>query len=226
MVENTGENNSYGGAEIQDDDNNLFMSEDETQEGNINGFNPLNQQNEEQGNETKGFTYKKLALTIAGLAIVVALVLLFFDKIHIGKKNDTPTTQVQQTQEGQQVTESNNDENQDTPQNQVEQPSQQSSDSVSEQNNVGFKEVPKDTKIDYDVMEEEGVGQIVDKKVFISNSQLIYRLDVVLEIDGVRKTVNYYCGYGVYSQVGISDVVTVTYQKVSKRVISVLNLSR
>lgn len=148
----------------------------------------------------KEFSYKSVAVILAGAFIVVAILLTVFDNISISKntKNKDSQEQVGQTQEG----------------------------GTSQTSSISLVDVPADTSVNYNSNVETQTVKVQNKVRYLQDGQLIHCIDLALNIGGTTKIVHYYCGYNVYNSVSIGESVNVEYQYVSETVISVVTISK
>lgn len=194
-----------------------FFNEDE-------GFSQTEKSPVQQNDSHTSLGYKTVGIVVAIMLAVLALVILWLSNIHLVKKTDnTPKVQQEQTTQTQ--------------------PQQTQSTSVAEENNTAEKDitsnsttqsssgtsltnVPSSTYIDYSgsVVSSQGVVQNLSR--YLQDGQVIYCIDLSITIGTTSTSVKYYCGYNVYKQVKVGDILTVDYQQVSETCFSVCTISK
>lgn len=141
--------------------------------------------------------YKSVAFILAGLFIVLALILVGVSKINVNKRETPKSTQSTEVV-------------------------QQSTEQVANTSGVNLIEVGSNISLNYSESILETDGVITAKKIFLVDSQLIYRLDV----SALGTKVSYYCNYASYKSVNTGDKVLLKYQLVDEDYISVLEITR
>lgn len=180
-----------------------------------------------QSSQTK-FGYKTVGIIVSAVLVILALIILFFSKLRVVDKSDSNPqlqsqigTQVQGTQS--QGTQVQGTQSQSQRQETTNSYSQQAS---ANNNYTSLINIPTSTKMDYsgNIIQSQGVVSSLSK--YLQDGQVIYcvNLDIVM---GTSKTVvHYYCGYNVFSQLSVGDVVNVDYQQVSDTCFSVCTISK
>lgn len=192
---------------------------------NIWSDEPLPNNDDVQGiNDQEVFTqphqksplgYKAVAGIIVVFIVVLALFLMFVDRISVTKK---PVPQQQTTQMTQQTNNNNADTSKITPDN-----SQKVDNGTS---TGGMQELPSNVTANYTGDLYEATGVIHDKVKYLENSQVVYCLEIKTNIGDKSKIVKYYCGYNTFDSVDTGDTVKVTYQLVSDTCYSVNTISK
>lgn len=143
--------------------------------------------------------YKTVGIVVAVILVAIALIIYSISNMSANKAT-------QQTQ--QPVVE----------QQQEEEPQEQQS-----TGGTDFKEVPEETNIDYSKDIISAQGTVSSMRRYLQDSQVIYCIDLNISMGQI---VHYYCGYDVFKQVKVGDVLKVQYQQVSDTCYSVCNISK
>lgn len=194
-----------------------FSNEDES-------FSQIGESPVQQNNSHVSLGYKTVGIVVAIILAVLALVILGLSNIRLVKKTDntpkvhqeqTNNTQPQQTQP--QKTQSTTV---------IEENETSSSSTTQSSSGTSLTDVPSSTYIDYSgkVISSQGVVQSLYR--YLQDGQVIYCIDISITIGTTSTSVKYYCGYNVYKQVKIGDILTVDYQQVSDTCFSVCTISK
>ena len=194
-----------------------FFNEDES-------FSQIEENPVQQNDSHASLGYKTVGIVVAIILAVLALVILGLSNIHLVKKTDsTPKIQQEQTNQTHQqqnqnttVTKESNTTEKDTPSNSTNQNS----------SGISLTNVPSSTYIDYSgkVISSQGVVQSLSR--YLQDGQVIYCIDLSITIGTTSTSVKYYCGYNVYKQIKVGDILTVDYQQVSNTCFSVCTISK
>lgn len=167
------------------------------------------------------YGYKTIGMIIAGALLVVAVILVIVSKVSITKKDissgNTTASQNVQTD----VNNSNTSSNSGTSGN-----SSTSGTSGNSGSSLSLKVVPDSTSVDTsgEVMESEGT--VTGLKRYLQDGQVIYCVEITMGVGMGSTTVHYYCGYNIFSELGVGDKLTVSYQKVSDECFSVNTIAK
>ena len=170
------------------------------------------------------FGYKTVGLVVALFLVILALLILGLSNISLVKKTNKPQQQSTQQATRQEVS----SEPQRTTER-VQEPSTTEQVQVQErptQNNSGLVPIPSNTHIDYSSEAVKSQGVVSNLSKYLQDGQVIYCVDIDISVGISKSTIHYYCGYNVFSQVNIGDVLTVEYQQVSDNCFSVCTITK
>ena len=190
------------------------------------------------GKPRKQLSYKGVAFILGGVLILLVLIFMFIDRIHFTKRQ-TPTPQAPAATESQasgvpETQASGVPETQASPQTGVDdgdtavsgEPQVDEDNPVKAGTDGQMYEISPDTVFNYNAEALTSSGVVHDKVRFLSGSQVVYDVKVVLTVGSASQLVDYYCGYDVYNSVEIGDSVKISYQQVMDGVFSVNNISK
>lgn len=165
------------------------------------------------------FSTKTIAIIVAGIILVIALSLMFVDKIHIGKK-DTTTTNTNTTvvQQEQQPTQSSNTSSSNS--------NAGGSSTESSLNSATLVEIPSSTSMTYSNDTLKANGKVTDKKKYVQGKQIVYCVEITIAVGSSSETVNYYCTSATFNQIGKGDILIVNYVQVEDSYISITNVEK
>lgn len=165
------------------------------------------------------FGYKTVGIIVALVLVILALIILGLSNIKLVKRNDSSVKQeVQTTQE---TTESTV-----TSSSQSSESKSISTEDVQANKTTGLINIPSDTHMDYSGKVTKSQGVVSSLSKYLQDGQVIYCIDLDITIGSNKNTVHYYCGYNVFKQVKVGDVVSVEYQQVSDTCFSVCTISK
>lgn len=154
---------------------------------------------------------KKVAVILAGGFILLALIVMFFSKIHVSQK--PAPQQAQQSQQTQQPQQS-------APQASNTQQSQVDAGAVV------LTQVPDSTVMTFGAETLEMNGVVAEKVRYVQGHQLVYCIKINISFAGSSETVNYYCNSAPFGQVSVGDMVVISYNQVDDNYISVISISK
>lgn len=176
----------------------------------------LTQQNTGEVQPSQGkkfnFGYKTVGLICGGIFLLVAIILIFINSIKVTPKdNQQPVQQpVQQTA-----------------QQPVQQGQQQSGNVQTQTNgNKNLIPIPADTALNYSGEVLSASGVVSKKLSYLDDHQVIYCIEILINVGNTSFTADYYCNYAPYQQVGVGDLVTIKYQQVSDGFISISEIKK
>ena len=153
--------------------------------------------------------YKTVGIIVALGLVILALVILGLSNIKLVKK--TNQSQIQQEQQVQNTGYTNTESTVD---------SQQPADSKS------LLTIPSNTYMDYSSKVVQSQGVVTSLSKYLQDGQVIYCIDLDITMGTSKNTVHYYCGYNVFKQVQVGDILNVEYQQVSETCYSVCTISK
>lgn len=194
-------------------------SSDFSQQDNMGSADFFNKEEEIHTAQTEthaSLSYKTVGVVVAIILAVLALIILGLSNIHLVKKE--PVQQVKQVEQEQQPAQ---DKDIEPTQPQVTQDEPK----VSTSGNT-LVEVPDSTYIDYSVKTIQSQGVVQSLSRYLQDGQVIYCINLDITMGKTSTEVKYYCGYNVFKQVKVGDIVTVDYQQVSDTCFSVCTISK
>ena len=245
-----GQDDFFNGADSdfsqQDFDNSsadFFNNEGDSEEFHVDGVPEL-----EQPSQGFNFGYKTVGVVVAVGLILIAFVILFLSKLDLVKKPvDTPQpVQVQQEQQQLQQQQDVQQEQQEIQQQEIQQETQvqQQETQVEEQqpqvdntqndyqeysessSDNGFVSIPDSTSLDYSSNVTQAQGVVSSLSRYLQDGQVIYCVNLDISIGTSTTPVHYYCGYNVYKQISVGEILNVEYQQVSDNCFSVCTISK
>lgn len=165
------------------------------------------------------FSTKTIAIIVAGVILVIALLLMFVDKIHIGKKDTTTTTNTTTIQQEQQPTQSNTSSSNSSS-------NTGGSSTESNLNSATLVEIPSSTSMTYSNDTLKANGKVTDKKKYVQGKQIVYCVEITIAVGSSSETVNYYCTSATFNQIGKGDILIVNYVQVEDSYISITNVEK
>ena len=221
----------FGQQDFNDSSADFFSNEGDSEEFHVDDVPEL-----EQPSQGFNFGYKTVGVVVAVGLILIAFVILFLSKLDLVKKPvDTPQPvqvqqeqqQLQQQQEVQQETQVQQQETQieesqpqiDNTQNGYQEYSESSSDN-------GLVSIPDSTSLDYSSNVTQAQGVVSSLSRYLQDGQVIYCVNLDISIGTSTTPVHYYCGYNVYKQISVGDILNVEYQQVSDNCFSVCTISK
>lgn len=214
-----------------DEQNDIFSGADsefnQQDESSADFFN--NEQNPEQdiiqSSQTK-LGYKSVGIIVSVVLVILALIILFFSKMKVVEKNDNLQPQSQVSNQIQSTQSQIGSQTQSTQVQSQEATNSQSQQASTDNSYTSLINIPANTRMDYSGKVTQAQGVVSSLSKYLQDGQVIYcvNLDIVM---GTSKTVvHYYCGYNVFSQLSIGDIVNVDYQQVSDTCFSVCTISK
>lgn len=208
------EGNSDFSQQDNSDSADFFSTEEDCQPDTI-----PNVQSPEQHSS---FGYKTVGIVVALALVVLAFVVLGISNIKLVKKTSSTgsQSQVQQTiaePQATQVTKTEATESETTNSQVYQSNNSSTSDLIS---------IPDSTYMDYSSKVVLSQGVVQDLSKFLQNGQVIYCINIDISIGTTSTSVKYYCGYNVFNQVKVGDILTVEYQQVSKSCFSVCTITK
>lgn len=228
----------FGQQDFNDSSADFFSNEGDSEEFHVDDVPEL-----EQPSQGFNFGYKTVGVVVAVGLILIAFVILFLSKLDLVKKPvDTPQPvqvqqeqqQLQQQQEVQQETQVQQQETQiEEPQQETQVQQSQIDDTQSD--NHGYSEsqvsnglvnIPDSTSLDYSSNTTQAQGVVSSLSRYLQDGQVIYCVNLDISIGTSTTPVHYYCGYNVYKQISVGDILNVEYQQVSDNCFSVCTISK
>lgn len=209
----------FGQQDFNDSSADFFSNEGDSEEFHVDDVPEL-----EQPSQGFNFGYKTVGVVVAVGLILIAFVILFLSKLDLVKKPvDTPQPvqvqqeqqQLQQQQEVQQETQVQQQETQ------IEEPQQSQA-----HNDSQFVSIPDSTSLDYSSNTTQAQGVVSSLSRYLQDGQVIYCVNLDISIGTSTTPVHYYCGYNVYKQISVGDILNVEYQQVSDNCFSVCTISK
>lgn len=228
----------FGQQDFNDSSADFFSNEGDSEEFHVDDVPEL-----EQPSQGFNFGYKTVGVVVAVGLILIAFVILFLSKLDLVKKPvDTPQPvqvqqeqqQLQQQQEVQQETQVQQQETQIEEQQQETQVQQSQIDDI-QNDNQGYSEsqvsnglvnIPDSTSLDYSSNTTQAQGVVSSLSRYLQDGQVIYCVNLDISIGTSTTPVHYYCGYNVYKQISVGDILNVEYQQVSDNCFSVCTISK
>ena len=90
----------------------------------------------------------------------------------------------------------------------------------------GMVTIPGSTSLDYSSNVTQAQGVVSSLTRYLQDGQVIYCVNLDISVGATTTPVHYYCGYNVYSQVSVGDILNVEYQQVSDNCFSVCTISK
>ena len=228
----------FGQQDFNDSSADFFNNGGDSEEFHVDDVPEL-----EQPSQGFNFGYKTVGVVVAVGLILIAFVILFLSKLDLVKKPvDTPQPvqvqqeqqQLQQQQEVQQETQVQQQETQiEEPQQETQVQQSQIDDTQSD--NQGYSEsqvsnglvnIPDSTSLDYSSNTTQAQGVVSSLSRYLQDGQVIYCVNLDISIGTSTTPVHYYCGYNVYKQISVGDILNVEYQQVSDNCFSVCTISK
>lgn len=228
----------FGQQDFNDSSADFFSNEGDSEEFHVDDVPEL-----EQPSQGFNFGYKTVGVVVAVGLILIAFVILFLSKLDLVKKPvDTPQPvqvqqeqqQLQQQQEVQQETQVQQQETQIEEQQQETQVQQSQIDDT-QSDNQGYSEsqvsnglvsIPDSTSLDYSSNVTQAQGVVSSLSRYLQDGQVIYCVNLDISIGTSTTPVHYYCGYNVYKQISVGEILNVEYQQVSDNCFSVCTISK
>lgn len=225
----------FGQQDFHDSSADFFSNEGDSEEFHVDDVPEL-----EQPSQGFNFGYKTVGVVVAVGLILIAFVILFLSKLNLVKKPvDTPQPvqvqqeqqQLQQQQEVQQETQVQ-EQQQETQvqQSQQENQVQESQNDYEEYSDGsvsnGLVSIPDSTSLDYSSNTTQAQGVVSSLSRYLQDGQVIYCVNLDISIGTSTTQVHYYCGYNVYKQISVGDILNVEYQQVSDNCFSVCTISK
>ena len=217
----------FGQQDFNDSSADFFNNGGDSEEFHVDDVPEL-----EQPSQGFNFGYKTVGVVVAVGLILIAFVILFLSKLDLVKKPvDTPQPvqvqqeqqQLQQQQEVQQETQVQQQETQiEASQPQIDN-YQEYSESSSDN---GFVSIPDSTSLDYSSNVTQAQGVVSSLSRYLQDGHVIYCVNLDISIGTSTTPVHYYCGYNVYKQISVGDILNVEYQQVSDNCFSVCTISK
>lgn len=239
----------FGQQDFNDSSADFFSNEEDSEEFHVDDVPEL-----EQPSQGFNFGYKTVGVVVAVGLILIAFVILFLSKLNLVKKPvDTPQPvqvqqeqqQLQQQQEVQQETQVEEQQQetqvqQSQQETQIEEPQQetqvqQSQIDDTQSNYQGYSEsqvsnglvsIPDSTSLDYSSNVTQAQGVVSSLSRYLQDGQVVYCVNLDISIGTSTTPVHYYCGYNVYKQISVGDILNVEYQQVSDNCFSVCTISK
>lgn len=136
---------------------------------------------------------KSACFVLAGILFIIFIILIVINSIKIQPKQQVQTT----------INKSS------------------STTQVTKNNGVNLMEVPEGTNIDYNGAIYTATGTVSNKKAYLQGTQVVYCIDISLQVGASTQIVKHYCNYNVYNQIAVGTLLTVQYQQVSQTCLSV-----
>ena len=174
----------------------------------------------EQPSQGFNFGYKTVGVVVAVGLILIAFVILFLSKLDLVKKPADTSQSVQVQQEQQQLQQQQ--EIQQEPQVQQQETQVQET----QQSDNQFVSIPDSTSLDYSSSITQSQGVVSSLSRYLQDGQVIYCINLDISIGTSTTSVHYYCGYNVYKQISVGDILNVEYQQVSDNCFSVCTISK
>lgn len=178
----------------------------------------------EQPSQGFNFGYKTVGVVVAVGLILIAFVILFLSKLDLVKK-PADTSQSVQVQQEQQQLQQQQEIQQETQvqqqETQVQEPQQSQA-----HNDSQFVSIPDSTSLDYSSSITQSQGVVSSLSRYLQDGQVIYCINLDISIGTSTTSVHYYCGYNVYKQISVGDILNVEYQQVSDNCFSVCTISK
>lgn len=174
----------------------------------------------EQPSQGFNFGYKTVGVVVAVGLILIAFVILFLSKLDLVKKPADTSQSVQVQQEQQQLQQQQ--EIQQEPQVQQQETQVQET----QQSDSQFVSIPDSTSLDYSSSITQSQGVVSSLSRYLQDGQVIYCINLDISIGTSTTSVHYYCGYNVYKQISVGDILNVEYQQVSDNCFSVCTISK
>lgn len=174
----------------------------------------------EQPSQGFNFGYKTVGVVVAVGLILIAFVILFLSKLDLVKK-PADTSQSVQVQQEQQQLQQQQEIQQET---QVQQ--QETQVQETQQSDSQFVSIPDSTSLDYSSSITQSQGVVSSLSRYLQDGQVIYCINLDISIGTSTTSVHYYCGYNVYKQISVGDILNVEYQQVSDNCFSVCTISK
>jgi len=178
----------------------------------------------EQPSQGFNFGYKTVGVVVAVGLILIAFVILFLSKLDLVKK-PADTSQSIQVQQEQQQLQQQQEIQQETQvqqqETQVQEPQQSQA-----HNDSQFVSIPDSTSLDYSSSITQSQGVVSSLSRYLQDGQVIYCINLDISIGTSTTSVHYYCGYNVYKQISVGDILNVEYQQVSDSCFSVCTISK
>lgn len=185
----------------------------------------------EQPSQGFDFGYKTVGVVVAVGLILIAFVILFLSKLDLVKKPADTSQSVQVQQEQQQLQQQQ--EIQQEPQVQQQEIQQETQVQQQEtqvqetqQSDSQFVSIPDSTSLDYSSSITQSQGVVSSLSRYLQDGQVIYCINLDISIGTSTTSVHYYCGYNVYKQISVGDILNVEYQQVSDNCFSVCTISK
>lgn len=167
------------------------------------------------------FGYKTVGIVVALGLVILALIVLGLSNIKLVKKtNENNQAQVQQEQQA-----SNTGSNTTVPTS-TESASNTESTNQQSSSTTSLINIPSNTYMDYSNKAIQAQGVVTSLSKYLQDGQVIYCINLDITMGTATNTVHYYCGYNVFKQVEVGDILNVEYQQVSETCYSVCTISK
>ena len=190
--------------------------EDNTLDSSFDGSSDNNSfySTEETNTKVPKLRYKSVGILLAVVLVFLAVIVMGISNINVKKKSNSSSYNNTQ----------NNVANNNTV-TETQAPTQvQNQGSVTSSDNLVA--LGNDVKIDYSSSNLFATGVISNMTRYLRGNQVVYCIDINMTIGGSSTVIYYYCGYNVYSQLKIGDIVTVEYQQVSDKCFTVCTIKK
>ena len=221
----------FGQQDFNDSSADFFSNEGDSEEFHVDDVPEL-----EQPSQGFNFGYKTVGVVVAVGLILIAFVILFLSKLDLVKKPvDTPQPvqvqqeqqQLQQQQEVQQETQVQQQETQiEESQPQIDNTQNGYQEYSESQVSNGLVSIPDSTSLDYSSNVTQAQGVVSSLSRYLQDGQVVYCVNLDISIGTSTTPVHYYCGYNVYKQISVGDILNVEYQQVSDNCFSVCTISK